>query len=223
MGETISLKTADDKQISAYVARPAAGGKAGIVVVQEIFGVNSHIRSITDRLAEAGYLSVAPAFFDRLKPGVEMGYQASDIAAGRDLAMSLKPENILADLNAAVAWLRAAGCQKVGIVGFCFGGTVAWRAASAVQVDAAVGYYGGGIASQQANRPKVPTMLHFGDRDPYIPMEDVRGLIAQYPDLPIYVYPADHGFHCDQRGSYDESAARIAYARTLEFFAQHLA
>lgn len=223
MGETIPLRAAGGSSLSAYVARPAAVGKAGVVVVQEIFGVNSHIRSVTDRLAAAGYLAIAPAFFDRKKPGVEMGYEAADIAAGRELAMSLTPENILADLNAAVAWLRAAGCRKVGVVGFCFGGTVAWRAASAIQIDAAVGYYGGGIYGQRAARPKVPTMLHFGDRDPYIPIEEVRQLAAQYPDIPIHVYPADHGFHCDERSSYDESAARTAYARTLEFLAQHLA
>jgi carboxymethylenebutenolidase len=223
MSEAISLTTADDKHISAYVARPPHEGRAGLIVVQEIFGVNSHIRSVTDRLAAAGYLSIAPAFFDRIKPSVELGYTAADIAAGRELAMALKPQHILADLGAAIAWLRAAGCARVGVVGFCFGGTVAWRAAGAANIDAAVGYYGGGIYAQRANKPKVPVMLHFGDRDPWIPIQEVRELAVQYPDLPIHIYHADHGFHCDQRDSYDEDAAKAAYARTLEFFATYLA
>ena len=223
MGETVELHTNDGKQIAAYVARPQAAGKAGIVVVQEIFGVNSHIKSVTDRFASAGYLSIAPAFFDRLEPGVDMGYEAKDIAAGRELGMALKPEGILADLNAGIAWLRAAGCSKVGVVGFCLGGTVAWRAASSTDVDAAVGYYGGGIIAQRDNAPRVPVMLHFGSKDSYIPIEPVHDLARQYPDIPIHIYDADHGFHCDQRGSYDAAAAKLAYARTLEFFAEHLA
>ncbi|MFT3754927.1 MAG: dienelactone hydrolase family protein [Pseudoxanthomonas sp.] len=221
-GEKIALHTSDGKQISAYVARPAAAATAGVVVVQEIFGVNSHIRSVTDRLASAGYLSIAPAFFDRLQPGVERGYEAEDIAAGRELAMALKPADILADLNAGIAWLRAAGCQKVAVVGFCFGGTVAWRAASASHIDAAVGYYGGGIHAMRDLAPRVPTMLHFGEHDHYIPIAQVQDLIKQYPDMPIHIYDADHGFHCDQRSSYDDKAAKLAYARTLEFLAQHL-
>ncbi len=221
-GEKISLNTSDGKQISAYVARPAAAAAAGVVVVQEIFGVNSHIRSVTDRFASAGYLSVAPAFFDRLQPGVERGYEDADIAAGRELAMALKPAEILADLNAAIAWLRAAGCQKVAVVGFCFGGTVAWRAGSAANIDAAVGYYGGGIYGMRDTPPRVPTMLHFGEHDHYIPIAQVKELTQQYPDMQIYVYDADHGFHCDQRSSYDDKAAKLAYARTLEFLAQHL-
>ena len=228
MGETVQLTTTDGEQISAYVARPPAGhdsptGKlAGLVIVQEIFGVNPHIRSVTDRFAGDGYLSIAPAFFDRIKPGVEMGYEAQDIAAGRELAMSLQPEQILADLNAGISWLRAAGCAKVAVVGFCFGGTVAWRAANAAPIDAAVGYYGGGVYAQRASRPRVPVLLHFGEHDPWIPLEQVNELMKQYPDLPIHIYPADHGFHCDARSSYDADAAKLAYSRTLEFLAKHL-
>lgn len=193
-----------------------------MVVVQEIFGVNSHIKSVTDRLARDGYLAIAPAFFDRLQPGVDLGYQAQDIAAGRDLAMQLTPEPILADLNAGIAWLRAAGCTKVGVVGFCFGGTVAWRAASSAAIDAAVGYYGGNILAMRTMAPRVPTMLHFGEKDPYIPIAGVHELAKQYPEVAVHIYDADHGFHCDQRGSYDEPSAKLAYARTLEFFAKHL-
>ena len=222
MGETVSLKTSDDKQIAAYVARPAAAGKAGIVVVQEILGVNSHIRSVTDRFAAAGYLAIAPAFFDRLKPGVDMGYAPADIMAGRDLAMALVPEQILADLNAGISWLRAAGCSKIGVVGFCFGGTVAWRAASQPHVDAAVCYYGGNIYGNRDLRPRAPTMLHFAEKDDYIPIAQAHALAAQYPELPIYTYPAEHGFHCDERSNYDAASAKLAYARTLEFLAQHL-
>lgn len=129
---------------------------------------------------------------------------------------------LLADLNAGVSWLRAAGCAKVGGGGFCFGGTVAWRAASAAPIHAAVGYYGGGIHAQRESRPRVLVMLHFGDKDPWIPIEQIRGVVKQYPDIPIHIYPADHGFHCDARGSYDAEAAKLAYARTHAFLAEHL-
>lgn len=222
MGETVSLTTRDDKRISAYVARPGAAGKAGLVVVQEILGVNSHIRSVSDRFAAEGYLTIAPAFFDRLKPGVDMGYEMQDLMAGRDLALALKPEQILADLGAGVDWLRAAGCTKIGVVGFCFGGTVAWRAASQPHVDATVCYYGGNIYGNRDLRPQVPTMLHFAEKDTYIPIEQAHALLAQYPELPIYTYPAEHGFHCDERSNYDAPSAKLAYARTLQFLAKHL-
>ena len=228
MGETVQLTTTDGKQISAYVAHPsidparATQNAAGLVIVQEIFGVNPHIRSVTDRFASDGYLAIAPAFFDRLKPGVEMGYEGQDIAAGRELAMAVTPEQILADLNAGVSWLRAAGCTKVGVVGFCFGGTVAWRASYSSPIDAAVGYYGGGVYAQRESRPHVPVMLHFGDKDPWIPLDQVREVSKLYPELPIHIYPADHGFHCDARSSYDAEAARLAYSRTLAFLAEHL-
>jgi len=223
MGEHIKLKSGDGVEIGAYVSEPKGKTKAGLVVVQEIFGVNHHIRGVTDRLARDGYLAVAPAFFDRSKPNVELGYTAPDIAAGREIAMALKPEQILADVKGGIDYLRKAGCGKVGIVGFCFGGTVAWRAASAANVDASVGYYGGGIYAARELKPKVPTMLHFGDQDAGIPMDQVNEIIKLHPDVKVHVYHAGHGFHCDERASFDDASAKQAYARTIEFFDKQLA
>ncbi len=223
MGQHVKLKSGDGKEIGGYLAEPKAAPKAGIVVVQEIFGVNHHIRDVTDRFAADGYLALAPAMFDRLKPGVDLGYVAPDMQAGRELAGQLKPDMILADVQGAIDYLRKAGCKKVGIVGFCFGGTVAWRAAASLDVDAAVGYYGGGIYAARDLKPKVPTMLHFGDQDHGIPNDQVAEIQKQHPDVPVHVYHAGHGFHCDERSSYDAASAKQAYARTLAFFAQHLA
>ena len=222
MGEHIKLKSSDRVEIGGYLSEPKGTPKAGIVVVQEIFGVNHHIREVTDRFARDGYRAVAPAFFDRSKPNVELIYTAPDIAAGREIAMALKPEQILADVQGGIDYLRKSGCTKVGIVGFCFGGTVAWRAAASANVDAAVSYYGGGVYATRELKPKVPTMLHFGDQDAGIPMDQVNEIIKLHPDLPIHVYHAGHGFHCDERASFDEASAKLAYARTLEFFAKHL-
>ena len=223
MGEKLSIEAADGTHIGAWLARPPGTIRAGLVVIQEIFGVNSHIRNVTDRFAADGYLALAPAMFDRIRPGVELGYTADDIAKGRELAMALKPEQILSDVAGAIRTLRGQGCAKVGIVGFCFGGTVAWRAAAMASVDAAVGYYGGGVHGARDLRPKAPTALHFGDKDAHIPMDHVRAVAEMHPEVDVHVYPADHGFHCDERASYDAAAAKLAYGRTLEFFARHLA
>lgn len=222
MGNFIQLKGADGNQLAGYESKPATPAKAGIVVVQEIFGVNNHIRSVTDRLAQAGYHCIAPAFFDRIKKGFDIGYTPDDIAKGREIAMQLKTEQIEADMLAGLAHLRAAGLKKVGIVGFCFGGTVAWRGAASGKFDAAVSYYGGGVYANRQLKAKCPTMMHFGDKDQYIPVVQVEEITATHPDVIVHRYDADHGFHCDERGSYDAPSAKIAYARTLEFFAKHL-
>ena len=222
MGEKRTIEAADGTKIGAYQAKPAGTSHAGIVVIQEIFGVNNHIRNVTDRFAADGYLALAPAMFDRRKKDVELGYTQEGIAQGREIAMSLKPDEILADVRGAIKALRAQGCSKIGIVGFCFGGTVAWRAAASADVDAAVGYYGGGVYAARELKPKVPTALHFGDKDAHIPMDQVKAVAEAHPEVAVHVYAADHGFHCDERGSYDAAAAKQAYARTLEFFAKHL-
>jgi carboxymethylenebutenolidase len=222
MGEQRTLESTDGTTIGAYQAKPGSATAAGLVVIQEIFGVNRHIRNVTDRFAADGYLALAPAMFDRRQKNVQLGYTQEGIAQGREIAMSLKPEEILADVRGAITALRHQGCRKVGIVGFCFGGTVAWRAAAEANVDAAIGYYGGGIYASRALKPKVPTALHFGDKDAHIPMDQVKAVADAHPDVEVHVYAADHGFHCDERGSYDAAAAKTAYARTLEFFAKHL-
>ncbi|MDF3075889.1 MAG: carboxymethylenebutenolidase [Alphaproteobacteria bacterium] len=222
MGEQRTIESTDGTQIGAYQAKPGSATAAGLVVIQEIFGVNRHIRNVTDRFAADGYLALAPAMFDRRQKNVQLGYTQEGIAQGRDIAMSLKPDEILADVRGAIKALRHQGCRKVGIVGFCFGGTVAWRAAASADVDAAVGYYGGGVYAARELKPKVPTALHFGDKDAHIPMDQVKAVADAHPEVEVHVYAADHGFHCDERASYDAAAAKQAYQRTLEFFGKHL-
>jgi carboxymethylenebutenolidase len=223
MGEWIKLKASDGFELSAWRADPKGTPRGGIVVIQEIFGVNHHIRSVTDRFAAEGYLAIAPAVFDRVEPGVELAYDPAGIARGMELAgkMNQNRENTFADITAAIEVAKAAG--KVGITGFCMGGTYTWGASSRFpELAAAVGYYGGGILGMKNAKPLVPTMLHFGEKDDHIPVAGVRELEALHPDVPVYLYPAGHGFHCDERGSYDAPSAALAWSRTLEFFGKHV-
>ncbi|RYZ10705.1 MAG: dienelactone hydrolase family protein [Comamonadaceae bacterium] len=227
MGQFIDLKAADGQAIPAYVAQPAGTPKGGVVVVQEIFGVNSHIRSVADGYAAQGYLAVAPAIFHRVKPGVELGYQPDDMSAGMALKTAteaLPSPGAMQDIQAAID--HAAQGGKVGIVGYCYGGLLTWR--SACQLDglsAAAPYYGGGMTTPDeiARKPKVPVIAHFGDKDHWISVESVEAFRKAHPDVEVHLYSADHGFNCDQRGSHDAAAAKLARERTLEFFAKHLA
>ena len=221
MGEHIRLKSAAG-EIGAYVATPKGTPKGGIVVIQEIFGVNHHIKAVTDKFAQDGYMALAPCFFDRIKPGIELGYTPDTIAEGRGYVMSMGVDKPVQDVDAAIAELKKRGCKKVAVTGFCWGGTITWLSATRLKPDAAIGYYGGGIHGAKAEKPTVPTMLHFGDKDMHIPMTHVNGLRSLHPGVAIYDYPADHGFHCDERGSYDGLASAQAYARTLEFMAKHV-
>ena len=221
MGETIRLKAKDGATISAYKALPSGKPKGGMVVCQEIFGVNHHIRNVADRYAAQGYAAIAPALFDRVEPNVELGYSAQDVPAGAGIRASTRLEDTLADIEAAVAAL--AGSGPIGVVGYCWGGTLAYASACRVGgIGAAVGYYGGGIVGMLNEKPKVPVMLHFGEKDQHISMDDVNKIRRAYPSMPVFVYDADHGFNCDERGSYDKTAADLAAKRTLEFFAEHL-
>jgi carboxymethylenebutenolidase len=193
-----------------------------MVVLQEIFGVNHHIRAVADRYAAAGYLAIAPALFDRVEPGVELGYGEADRPRAMDIRSKTKLEDTLADIEAAVALAAAGG--DVGVVGYCWGGTLAWAAATRLSgISAAVGYYGGGIASMLNEQPRVPVMLHFGERDKHIPLSDVEKIKAAHPEIPVFIYPADHGFNCDERESYDAPSAKEAQARTFAFFAENVA
>jgi carboxymethylenebutenolidase len=223
MGASISLKSSDGAAIGGYLAKPAGVPKGALVVVQEIFGVNHHIRAVTDKFAQDGYLALAPCFFDRIRPGIELGYTGETIAEGREYVMKIGLDKALLDVRAGIEELRKQGGKKIGVTGFCWGGTVTWLAACRLGVDAAVGYYGGGIHGARNEKPTCPTMLHFGDRDKAIPMTHVAEVRALHPDVTVYDYPADHGFHCDERASYDADSSKKAYARTLEFFARHLA
>ena len=223
MGETVQLRAADGFALGAYISHPAGAPKGAVVVIQEIFGVNSHIRNVTNGFARAGYFAIAPQLFDRAERDVELGYEAHDMGRGVELARGRsKREHLLADLQASVDFARKYG--KVGVVGYCFGGMLTWVAASQVEgVSAASGYYGGGIASEVALQPRCPTILHFGERDAHIPMTQVEQVRQAHPDVPIYVYAADHGFNCDHRASWDAPAAALALERTLALFAEHLA
>ncbi|MGE5147278.1 MAG: dienelactone hydrolase family protein [Candidatus Eiseniibacteriota bacterium] len=219
MGKTIKLTTGDGKTISAYVAEPSGKPKGGLVVIQEIFGVNRHIRNVTDGFAASGYRAVAPAMFDRVKPGVELGYTGDDLAHGRELRSKLSWDDVMADLKAGVEEAKKAG--KIGVVGYCFGGTVAWLAATRLGIPS-VGYYGGGIAGFANEQPKAPVMLHFGEKDAHIPLTDVEKVRAAHPKVPIHVYKAGHGFSCDERADFDKASHEAALKRTLAFFAEYV-
>jgi carboxymethylenebutenolidase len=227
MGQFTQLKAADGQSIPAYVAQPAGKPKGGIVVIQEIFGVNSHIRSVADGYAEQGYLAVAPAIFHRVRPDVELGYSQEDMGAGMALKTAteaLPAPGVMQDIQAAID--HAAQGGKVGIVGFCYGGLLTWRAACELQgLSAAVAYYGGGVTTPDeiARQPRCPVQAHFGDQDHWIPLDSVEAFKKAHPQVEVHVYHANHGFNCDQRGSYDAPSAQLARQRALEFFAKHLA
>ena len=222
MRQTLRLTTGDGVTIDAYRSDPPGRPRGGIVVLQEIFGVNSHIRRVTDGFAGEGYLAVAPGLFDRAKPGVELDYDPDGMTAGRAHVGQIEPAKTMLDVKAAVD--AAAEGGKVGIVGYCWGGSLAVAAACALPGPAAAGGgYGGAIARMLDRRPKVPLMLHFGEKDAHIPMSDVGKIRAALPDVPVYSYEAEHGFNCDARGSYDAPSAALARERTLAFFARHLA
>lgn len=222
MGETITLQSADGFRLSAYVAKPEGRPRAALVVVQEIFGVNAHIRSVADRYAQEGFIAIAPALYDRDTPQFEVGYAPDDMGTGLAIVQRLDRAKALLDIQAAIDHVKGYG--KVGIVGYCWGGTLAWLSAAELQgLSAAVGYYGGGVLGLSSLKPNCPAMLHFGDRDKHIPVADVRHFAANRPDVSTFVYPADHGFNCDARAAYDKTAADLARNRTLEFLAKHLA
>ncbi len=228
MGQFTNLTAADGFTVPAYVAQPAGKPRGAVVVVQEIFGVNSHIRAVADRFAEQGYLAVAPATFERIRPGVELGYTEADMSAGfalKTAVEALPGTGVLQDIQTAIDHAAQASGVKVGIVGFCWGGLLTWRSACALSgLAAAVPYYGGGITTQQevARRPRCPVMAHFGDKDQWIPMEGIQAFGKAHPEVQVHVYSANHGFNCDQRASYNEAAATLARERTLAFFAAHL-
>jgi carboxymethylenebutenolidase len=220
-GTTIELQAADGHRYAAYVAAPAGTPRGGLVVAQEIFGVNSHIRAVADGYAADGYLTIAPALFDRVERGVEIGYAPADIQRGMAIRQQLGNERPLADIAAAIARVAAAG--KVGIVGYCYGGLLAWLAASKVDgLAAAIAYYGGGVPEHKDLVPRCPVLMHFGERDTHIPLPGVEALRQAQPGAEIHLYPAGHGFNCDQRGAYDAAAAGLARERSLVFLRRHV-
>ncbi|HZS27835.1 MAG TPA: dienelactone hydrolase family protein [Candidatus Angelobacter sp.] len=223
MATNIKLTASDGHQPGAYYAAPGVRTQAAIVVVQEIFGVNSHIRSVADDFAKEGFHAIAPALFDRVERDVELGYNPQDMQRGMGMAMKIGMENALKDVAAAIDYARAElGCAKVGVVGYCFGGSLAWLAATRLGPAAAVGYYGGRITQYLAEKPLCPVMLHFGALDQHIPLSEIDKIRAQHPELPVYMYQAGHGFNCDQRKDYDAASAKLARQRTLEFLRKYL-
>ena len=228
MGEMLSLTAEDGHRLAAYRAAPAGAPRGGLVVVQEIFGVNSHIKRTCDGFAADGYVALAPALFDRVERDYATGYASADVDRGRAVRGKLSIDQAVMDVRAAVRELARSGSpgspgSKVGVVGYCFGGTMAWLAATRIAgLAAAVGYYGGGIADAVQEQPRCPVMLHFGETDASIPKEHWEKVRAHHPGIPVHVYPAGHGFNCDERGSYHAESARLARERTLAFLRQHL-
>jgi len=221
MGTMIELSAGDGFRLAAYRADPDGSPRGGLVVVQEIFGVNSHIRDVCDGYAADGYRAIAPALFDRIEKGVELGYTAADIARGREYKAKATADAALLDVDAARGAVAAAG--KVGIVGYCWGGFITWLAACRLKgFAAASSYYGGGILDAGGEQPRCPVIAHFGERDHVIPVAGVRAFAEAHPDVAVHIYAADHGFNCDQRGSYDPAAATLARQRTLDFLRQHI-
>ena len=217
-----SVTCTDGFSMGAYASAPSENLKGSVVVIQEIFGVNSHIRSVVDSYADNGFYAIAPAIFDRIQTSVELGYTEADMEFGIDLAFQqLDLEKTLLDLQSCIN--HANEKAKVGVVGYCFGGLLTWLSSCRLKnISAASAYYGGGIPDNAALTPACPTILHFGDQDAHIPMDSVQAFIAEQPGLPVYLYTADHGFNCDQRASYDADAAKLALERTLNLFNNNL-
>lgn len=223
MSETVTLQSSDGHELDAYVARPSGDPIAGLVVIQEIFGVNRHIRSIADGYAKDGFLAVAPALFDRVEKGVELTYDGPDAQKGVAIMQKLDLSHALSDVDAALTYVRQETDKKSGVIGYCFGGLLAWLSATRLHPDAAVGYYAGRIGNFAAEKPKVPVQLHFGKLDTHIPAEQVEKIHFAHSDVEINWYDgAGHGFNCDMRASYSAEAAALARTRALAFLKEHL-
>jgi carboxymethylenebutenolidase len=222
VGHDIKLTASDHFQLGGYRADPAGTPKAAVVVIQEIFGVNHHIRSVCDRLARDGYVAVAPSIFDRIEPNFQSGYSPDEVAVARKFVANPDWAAMLRDTQAAIDAVKDVG--PVGIIGFCLGGSIAYAAATKLSgLKAAIGYYGGAVVRFADDKPKAPTQLHFGEKDAGIPLTDVEAIRAKRPDVDIHVYPgAQHGFNCDERASYDQASADIAWPRSLDFLAKYL-
>ncbi len=222
MGQDITLSASDGHTFGAYRCEPEGAPLGGVVVVQEIFGINDHIRDVTERFAALGWLAVAPSLYDRWQPGFTAGYTPDDIAVGRGFKDKANAEidKVMLDLDAARACAAEAG--KVGVTGFCWGGVVTWLGACQLGFNAASCYYGAGIINTVEAAPICPTIMHFGNKDASIPMAEVETIAKAQPNVAVHVYDADHGFHCDQRGQFDPRAANIAAMRTGRLFDANL-
>jgi carboxymethylenebutenolidase len=223
LGKHFTLTAADSHKLGAYRADPAGTPKGGMVVIQEIFGVNQHIRAVCDRLAGEGYVAVAPALFDRQVKDYQCGYTPAEIEKSRTFVAKPDWDAMMRDTNAAIQEIKAVG--PIGIIGFCMGGTIAFLAATRLSgLKASIAYYGGRIVAFADEKPKCPLQMHFGEKDQSIPMTDVETIKQKRSgDCEIYVYKdAGHGFHCDERGSFDKGSSETAWQRTTDFFAKNM-
>lgn len=220
MGRWLNVTAEDGFQLSAYRADPAAQPQGGLIVIQEIFGVNGHIRAVCDGFAAAGYVAIAPALFDRYERSVDLGYTPEDVARGRALKARAGTDAALRDIAAARA-VAAAG--RVGVVGYCWGGYLSWMSAARVPgLACAITYYGGGMPEAVAELPRCPVLAHFGERDAAIPLPGVKVFAAAHPEVQVRLYPAEHAFSNDERPSYDPASAKLARERTLQWLRQHV-
>jgi carboxymethylenebutenolidase len=222
MSKVVKLQASDGHELDAYAAEPDGKPWGGLVVIQEIFGVNQHIRSVADRFAQEGFYAVAPALFDRVQPNLELTDAGEDMQKGMAAAQKINIDDAVKDVDAALRYAARETGKPAGVVGYCYGGTLAWLSATRLAPAAAVGYYGGHIARFAGEKPRVPVMLHFGKHDNHIPQADVAKVQAAHPEVEIYWYDAGHAFNNDTRASYNEEAATEAMARTLAFFNRHL-
>jgi carboxymethylenebutenolidase len=228
MSEWIKLKAEDGHELSAYVARPASQVVGALVLIQEIFGVNGHIRSVADGYAKDGFLVVAPALFDRIERGVELKYEGEDLQLAYELYQKLSPEAALLDVAAAYGRAEESG-KGIGVIGYCFGGLMSWLAATRgkalkMQPSCCVGYYPGGVGQVASEEPTCPVILHFGAEDSHIGQDQIEAVRSAHPEVEIYVYKgAGHGFNCDARASFDAPSAALARERSLAFLKSHIA
>jgi carboxymethylenebutenolidase len=221
MGEFTTLMARDGHEFNAWLSAAPAGARGAVVIAQEIFGVNRHIRRVADDYAAQGYVTVAPCLFDRVRRGIELGYSEKEVQEGRGYRLQIPKEKAMLDLAASINVVKHAG--RVAVVGYCWGGTLAYLAACELPISCAVSYYGGQIKDHLAKSPRRPVMYHFGEKDPHIPVGDIDRIRAADPDGIFHLYPADHGFNCEDRGTYDAASAQLARERSLAFIAERFA
>jgi carboxymethylenebutenolidase len=222
MSEWLQLTASDGHIFDAYIAKPEREPIAGLIVLQEIFGVNAHIRSVADSYARDGFLAVAPALFDRIEKHIDLKYEGEDLQKAMSFRPKINAGNAVLDVAAALDYARKESGKKTGLIGYCFGGTVAWLSATRLEPEAAVGYYGGQIGKYAEETPKAPVMLHFGKLDTHIPKEEVDRVQAANPEVQIFWYEAGHGFNCEPRSSYEPNSAKLARERSLAFLIENL-
>lgn len=221
MGKMIQLTAADGHKFSAYRADPAGKPKGALIVIMEIFGVNNHIKAVTDGYAADGYLAIAPACFDRVHPGLDVGYTPDDMNVARAAMQKMKLDDAVKDIAATLAEVKSAG--KVGIVGYCWGGTASFKSACNVSgLSCAIAYYGGGIPGLIAEKPAVPVQFHWGESDASIPLDKAKEVAVAHASQQHFFYPAGHGFNCNERGSFSADSAKLARSRSVEFLQKHI-